>query len=99
VAGYFVTHGFAALSLGVSIGPIGDVVGHDLALAALLGGLAALFGILIMRGVALCETVLAKTGLWPPLRPALGGPRSRPARAGDAAGDVVRAWRAALFPA
>jgi len=73
VAGYFVTHGFAALSLGVSIGPIGDVVGHDLALAALLGGLAALFGILIMRGVALCETVLAKTGLWPPLRPALGG--------------------------
>ena len=73
VAGYFVTHGFAALSLGVNIGPIGDVVGHDLALAALLGGLAALFGILIMRGVALCETVLAKTGLWPPLRPALGG--------------------------
>jgi chloride channel protein, CIC family len=73
VAGYFVTHGFAALSLGVSIGPIGDVVGRDLALAALLGGLAALFGILIMRGVALCETGLAKTGLWPPLRPALGG--------------------------
>ena len=53
VAGYFVTHGFAALSLGISIGPVGDVVGHDLALAALLGGLAALFSILIMRGVAL----------------------------------------------
>jgi CIC family chloride channel protein len=73
VAGYFVTHGFGALSLGVSIGPVGDVVGHDLALAALLGGLAALFGILIMRCVALCETGLVKTGLWPPLRPALGG--------------------------
>ena len=26
-----------------------------------------------MRGVALCETGLAKTRLWPPLRPALGG--------------------------
>ena len=26
-----------------------------------------------MRGVALCEAVLAKTRLWPPLRPALGG--------------------------
>ena len=73
VAGYFVTHGFEALSLGISIGPVGDVVGRDLALAALLGGLAALFGILIMRGVALCEMGLAMTALWPPLRPALGG--------------------------
>jgi len=26
-----------------------------------------------MRGVALCETLLARTGIWPPLRPALGG--------------------------
>jgi len=73
VAGYFVTHGFAELSLGISVGPVGDVVGRDLAVAALLGVLAALFGILIMRGVALCETGLAKTPLWPPLRPALGG--------------------------
>jgi CIC family chloride channel protein len=73
VAGYFVTHGFAGLSLGINVGPVGDVVGRDLAIAALLGVLAALFGILIMRGVALCETGLAKTRLWPPLRPALGG--------------------------
>src|ERR1700726_4755247 len=73
VAGYFVTHGFAALSLGIGVGPVGDVLGRDLAIAALLGILAALFGIVIMRGVALCETLLAKTGLWPPLRPALGG--------------------------
>src|SRR6476469_8274719 len=73
VAGYFVTHGFESLSLGISVGPVGDVTGQDLALAALLGVLAALFGILIMRGVALCEAGLAKTRLWPPLRPALGG--------------------------
>ena len=73
VAGYFVTHGFAALSLGIGVGPVGDVLGRDLAIAALLGILAALFGIAIMRGVALCETLLSKTGLWPPLRPALGG--------------------------
>jgi len=26
-----------------------------------------------MRGVALCEALLSKAGLWPPLRPALGG--------------------------
>jgi CIC family chloride channel protein len=73
IAGYFVTHGFAALSLGVSVGPIGDVLGRDLAIAALLGILAALFGIAIMRGVALCEALLSKTIPWPPLRPALGG--------------------------
>src|SRR6202795_2129469 len=73
VAGYFVTHGFAALSMGIGIGPVGDVLGRDLAIAAVLGILSALVGIGIMRGVALCETLLAKTGIWPPLRPALGG--------------------------
>ncbi|WP_213739693.1 chloride channel protein [Bradyrhizobium sp. dw_411] len=73
VAGYFVAHAFAPLSLGVNVGPVGDVVGRDLAIAAMLGIVAALFGIAIMRGVAFCETLLSKTGLWPPLRPALGG--------------------------
>ena len=63
VAGYFVTHGFEALSLGISVGPVGDVVGRDLVVAALLGVLAAVFGILIRRGVALCEAGLAKTRL------------------------------------
>ncbi len=73
VAGYLVTHGFEALSLGINVGTVGNVIGRDLAIAAALGVLAALFGILIMRGVALCEAGLAKTRLWPPLRPALGG--------------------------
>src|SRR5476651_2053357 len=73
VAGYFVTHGFTALSLGIGIGPVGNVLGHDLAIAALLGIVSALVGIGIMRGVALCEVLLAKVKLWPPLRTALGG--------------------------
>jgi chloride channel protein, CIC family len=73
VAGYFVAHAFAPLSLGVGVGPVGDVLGRDVAVAAMLGIMAALFGIAIMRGVALCEALLSKTGLWPPLRPALGG--------------------------
>src|SRR6185437_12601801 len=73
VAGYFVAHAFTVLTLGVGVGPVGDILGRDLAIAALLGILAALFGIGIMRGVALCEMLLSKTGLWPPLRPALGG--------------------------
>src|SRR6202163_779302 len=73
VAGYFVTHGFAALSLGIGVGPVGDVLGRDLAIAALLGILAALFGIAIMRGVTWCEASRTMSGIWPPLRPALGG--------------------------
>jgi chloride channel protein, CIC family len=73
VVGYFVAHAFTMLSIGVGVGPVGEVLGRDLAVAALLGVLAALFGIGIMRGVALSETLLSKTGLWPPLRPALGG--------------------------
>src|SRR5471032_64684 len=73
VAGYFVTHAFSPLALGVGVGPVGDVLGRDLVIAALLGILAALVGIAIMRGVALCEVLLARTRLWPPLRPALGG--------------------------
>ena len=73
VTGYFVTHGFGAPSLGIGVGPVGDILGRDLAFAALLGVLAALFGIAIMRGMALCEMLLARTRLWLPLRPAFGG--------------------------
>src|SRR6202034_3948720 len=62
------------LSLGVASGPaVGIVVGRDLAVAALLGVFAALFGIAIMRGAGLCEALLSKIVPWPPLRPALGG--------------------------
>src|SRR5476651_836051 len=73
VIGYFVARSFTPLSLGIIAGPVGDVLGHDLAIAALLGILSALVGIGIMRGVALCEALLAKTKIWPPLRTALGG--------------------------
>ena len=73
VTGYFVAHAFEALSLGVGVGPVGDVVGRDLAVAALLGVSAALFGIGIMRGVALVRDAAGEARLWPPLRPALGG--------------------------
>ena len=73
VTGYFVAHAFEPLPLGVGVGTVGDVLGRDLAIATLLGMLAALTGIAIMRGVTLCEALLAKTRLWPPLRPALGG--------------------------
>jgi chloride channel protein, CIC family len=73
VIGYLVAQSFAPLSLSLGVGAVGDVVARDLAIAALLGVFAALFGIGIMRGVAFCEMLLSKIRLWPPLRPALGG--------------------------
>ena len=73
VTGYFVAHSFSPLTLGVVAGRFGDVQGHDLAVAALLGVFAATYGIGIMRVVTGCEWLLAKIKLWPPLRPALGG--------------------------
>ncbi|WP_441243739.1 chloride channel protein [Tardiphaga sp. 768_D3_N2_1] len=73
VIGYFVAHAFDPLSLGIVAGRFGDVLGHDLVVAALLGVFAATFGIGIMRVVAWTEALLTKINLWPPLRPALGG--------------------------
>jgi len=75
VIGYFVAHALAPLTIGVGVGvdSVGHVLGRDIAVAALLGVAAALIGITIMRGVGLCETLWSKIGLWPPLRPALGG--------------------------
>src|ERR1700742_2547532 len=73
VVGYFVAHAFAPLSLGIGAGSVGVVLGRDLAVAALLGVFAALFGIGIMRGAGLCEQLLSKIVAWPPLRTALGG--------------------------
>src|SRR3954466_10015191 len=41
VTGYFIAHAFSPLTLGVVAGRFGDVQAHDLAVAALLGVLAA----------------------------------------------------------
>jgi CIC family chloride channel protein len=73
VIGYFIAHKFAPMSLGVGVDAMGDVLGRDLSIAVLLGVLAALFGIAIMRGVGFFEMLLSKIRLWQPLRPALGG--------------------------
>jgi CIC family chloride channel protein len=73
VAGFVMARQFSPLSLGIIVNQIGEVRGRDLAIATALGVLAAVVGIIIMRGVALVEYLLAKSRLWPPLRPALGG--------------------------
>ena len=44
------------------------IVSHDLVIAAMLGLLAALLGIILMRGVALCESMFSRLALRPTWR-------------------------------
>ena len=55
------------------VSPEERIVGHDLAIAAVLGLLAAFFGIMLMRGVPVCEAVFNRLKVRPLLRPAIGG--------------------------
>ncbi|MCW5745475.1 MAG: chloride channel protein [Alphaproteobacteria bacterium] len=71
--GHVVATTFSPASFGIVATDVKAMAGHDLALAGVLGLLAAAWGIAIMRGVALCETVFARARIWPWLRPALGG--------------------------
>jgi CIC family chloride channel protein len=71
--GFLVARLFAPLSLGIYADAMGPVGGRDMVIASVLGLLAALVGIAMMRGVAFCEQLLGRINLWPPLRPALGG--------------------------
>jgi CIC family chloride channel protein len=71
--GYLVARVFAPMALGIYADAMGPVNGRDLVIASAFGVIAALVGVSIMRGVALCEQLLDRSKLWPPLRPALGG--------------------------
>src|ERR1043166_4644386 len=71
--GFLVTRLFSPLSLGIYADAMNPITGRDMVIASVLGCLAALFGIAMMRGVALCEQQLGRINFWPPLRPALGG--------------------------
>ncbi len=71
--GFLVARVFSPLGLGIYADAMGPVGGRDLVIASVLGLIAALIGVTIMRGVALCEQLLGRIKMWPPLRPALGG--------------------------
>jgi len=71
--GYLVAKAFALLPLGIYADAMGPVMGKDLVIASAFGVIAALVGVSIMRGVALCEQLLDRSKLWPPLRPVVGG--------------------------
>ncbi len=73
LVGYLVAHQLSPAELGVVPPQPTTMTGHDLALAALLGLLAAALGIILMRGVAISETMFARLRLRPSLRTMLGG--------------------------
>ena len=71
--GYEVADKLSPAEIGV-VGPEKmTIVSHDLVIAAMLGLLAALLGIILMRGVALCESLFARLELRPTWRTMVGG--------------------------
>src|ERR1700734_2475858 len=71
--GYLVARQLEPAELGVVAPEKTTVVLHDLILAATLGLLAAMLGIILMRGVAICEAMFTRSRLRPTLRTAAGG--------------------------
>ncbi len=71
--GYLVTRSLEPAELGVVAPEKMTVVAHDLVLAATLGLLAAVLGIILMRGVAFSENMFARLRLRPILRTMAGG--------------------------
>jgi chloride channel protein, CIC family len=71
--GYLVARSLSPAELGIVAPEQTTVVARDLILAATLGLLAAILGIVMMRGVALCEAIFARAKLRPVIRTAIGG--------------------------
>jgi CIC family chloride channel protein len=71
--GYLVAHWVEPADLGVVAPDKTVLLTHDLILAAILGLLSAVLGIILMRGVALCEALFVRLRLRPTLRTMAGG--------------------------
>jgi chloride channel protein, CIC family len=73
LVGYVVADGLSPAEIGVVAPEKMTIVSHDYVLAAAVGLLAALLGIAMMRGVALCEAIFSRLALRPMWRTAIGG--------------------------
>ncbi len=71
--GYVVANSLAASEVGIVAPTQITFATHDIVVAAIIGLLAAGTGILIMRAVALCESLFASVQLRPSLRTMAGG--------------------------
>ena len=72
VVGFLTVNALSPAHL-VLVSPEERIGGHDLVISAVLGLLAAFFGIALMRCVPLCEAVFNRLKVRPLLRPAIGG--------------------------
>ena len=73
LVGYVVADGLSPAEIGVVAPEKMTIVSHDYALAAVLGLLAALLGIAMMRCVALSEAIFSRLALRPIWRTMIGG--------------------------
>jgi chloride channel protein, CIC family len=71
--GYLVAHALVPAEIGLVAPDKMVVATHDLVLAATIGLLSAVLGIVLMRGVALSEAVFVRLQLRPALRTMVGG--------------------------
>ena len=71
--GYLTAQAFTPTQLGIESGTVSSLAVHDIAIAAGVGLLAAIFGIALMRGVAAWEQMLTRLRVKPALRPLIGG--------------------------
>jgi CIC family chloride channel protein len=73
LVGYLTARAFAPLRLGIEANAVADVAVHDVVIAAGVGLLASMVGILVMRGVAACERLFTRLQVAPEWRPMIGG--------------------------
>ncbi len=71
--GYLIAHALSPADVGIVAPDQMTVAVHDLVIAGLIGVLSAAAGILIMRGVAICEALFARLSVRLFLRTAIGG--------------------------
>ena len=92
LVGYLTARAFTPDRLGIETGAVANLAVHDVVIAAFVGVLAAVFGILLMRGVAACDLIFTR------LEGEAGTAADDRRRAGGidgdavAAGDVIRTW-------
>lgn len=73
LVGYLMAQAFTPDRLGIETGAVSSLAVHDVVIAAFVGVLAAIFGIILMRGVAACELLFTRLKIKPALRPMIAG--------------------------
>ena len=73
LVGYLTARTFTPDRLGIETGTVSNLAVNDVVIAAFVGLLAAVFGIVLMRGVAACELLFTRMKTKTAFRPMIGG--------------------------